>query len=123
MNVGCKHGKVDKKVAYYVEIPKFLIKGHIKVPKCLLSWFFFMMTSTAIISTQIYNVKMTSSKNITTSKVRKHIANMVLNVDFMTSNILNMVFFFTILKFMMNLKAPCKESFKKSLIYCTFSLF
>jgi hypothetical protein len=33
-----------------------------------------MMTSTTVISTQIYNVKMTSSKNITKSKVRKQMA-------------------------------------------------
>jgi hypothetical protein len=30
-----------------------------------------MMTSTTVISTQTYNVKMISSKNITKSKVRK----------------------------------------------------
>jgi hypothetical protein len=33
-----------------------------------------MMTSTTVISTQLYNVKMTSSKNITKSKVQKQIA-------------------------------------------------
>jgi hypothetical protein len=36
--------------------------------------FFFMMTSTSVIRTQIYNIKMTSSKNITKSKVRKQMA-------------------------------------------------
>jgi hypothetical protein len=58
--------------------------------------FFFMMTSTTIISTQIYNVKMTSSKKSLKVKSENKWLNMVLNVDFMTSNILNMVFFFNI---------------------------
>jgi hypothetical protein len=72
--------KWTKKWLRYAEIPKF----------------FFMMTSTTIISTQIYNVKMTSSKKSLKVKSENKWLNMVLNVDFMTSNILNMVFLFYI---------------------------
>jgi hypothetical protein len=32
---------------------------------------FFMVTSTIVLNTQIYNIKMTSSKSITKSKVQK----------------------------------------------------
>jgi hypothetical protein len=82
-----------------------------------------MMTSTTVISTQIYNVKMTSSKNITKSKVRKQIAKYGFECRFHDLKYFEHGFFFTFLKFKMNLRAPCKKSCKKSLIYCTFSLF
>jgi hypothetical protein len=49
--------------------------------------------------------------------------NMVLDVHFMTSKYSKHGFFFLFLKFMMNLGAPWKKKYKKSLIYCTFSLF
>jgi hypothetical protein len=50
--------KWTEKLLHYAEIPNFLVKGHKVVPKYLLSWFFFMVTSTIVTSTQIYNVKM-----------------------------------------------------------------
>jgi hypothetical protein len=82
-----------------------------------------MMTSINVISTQIYNVKMTSSKRITKSKVRKKMAKYGFERKFHALKYFEHGFFFTFLKFMMNLKAPCKKRCRKSLIYCTFSLF
>ena len=82
-----------------------------------------MMTSTTIISTQIYNVKMTSSKKITKSKVQKQIAKYGFEHRFHDLKCFEYGFFLTFPKFMMSLRAPCKKSCRKSLIYCTFSLF
>jgi hypothetical protein len=41
-----------------------------------------MVTSTIVINTQIYNVKMTSSKNITKNKVLKQMAKYAFGCEF-----------------------------------------
>jgi hypothetical protein len=65
-----------------------------------------MMPSTTVISTQIYNVKMTSSKNITKSKVQKQMAKYGFEHRFHDLKYFEHGFFFLFLKFIMNLRAP-----------------
>jgi hypothetical protein len=65
-----------------------------------------MMTSIIVTSTQIYNVKITSSKNITKIKVQKQMAKYGFGHTFHDLKYSKHGFFFIFLKFMMNLRAP-----------------
>jgi hypothetical protein len=65
-----------------------------------------MVTSTIVINTQIYNVKMTYSKHITKSKILKPLAKYGFGRKFHDLKYFKHGFYNLILKFMMNLRVP-----------------
>ena len=89
--------KWTNKLAHITQITKPLVESHKVIPKCLFSWNFFMVPFVVNISTQTCSVKIIPSKKFTNIRVQKTCLNLVLEISFMTLNVLNLNFFYVLL--------------------------
>jgi hypothetical protein len=107
----------------YAKIPKFLVKGYKVVPKCLQVAFFSWWP---LLLLQVFKSIMSKwhfQKISLKVKSKNKWLNMVLNLHFMTSNILNMDYFFIYSLNSWWTWGHHEKKCRKSLISCTFSLF
>ena len=106
MGDGCKYSKVDQTSAPVYESRGFLGQRPISSSKLLLKVDYFSWWPLLVSHVLKYRISTQDLQNLSSKVMRKSIwPNIILNVSFMTLNILNLTFFVTFLGFIINLRS------------------
>ena len=105
--------KWTTKVLWYTKTIIDVVKGLKVVAKCCVSWIFIHDDLYVVLNTQMWNIKLRLQNLSLKAMLKSEWLNLVLDIDFMTLNILKLELYFVFLESIIYLRASSQYSVEK----------